>query len=432
MKVCVFGIWHLGAVTAACVARHFETAAFEPEPSTREALRAGRGPISEPGLDEAIRAGLDSERLTVPDRLAEAVAGASVVWVTFDTPVAEGDRADPEFVVERIRELFSLLDDGAIVLSSSQLPVGTLSRAQAEFDRVAGGRRVSFCVSPENLRLGSAMKVFREADRIVAGVRGDRDREILGRLFAPFTGNVLWMSPESAEMTKHALNSFLAVSVAFANEVATICERVGADAADVARGLRSDVRIGPKAYLGPGAAFAGGTLARDLVFLRAIAEERGLSSRLVSGALESNSEHRGWPRRTLERELGGVAGRRVALLGLTYKPGTDTLRRSESVVLGEWLVANGATVVAFDPAIRELPAELRSMVLAGSAGEALRGADAVVVGTEWPAFRDLSADEMASALRTPLVVDANRFLGGTLASDARFRYRTVGRPEGAR
>ena len=193
------------------------------------------------------------------------------------------------------------------------------------------GARIEFAYSPENLRLGHAIEAFTKPDRIVIGTRGTHSRPRLAALFAPFSDRIEWMSVESAEMTKHALNAFLAASVAFINEIAAISERVGADAAEIARGLKTDARIGPRAYLSPGAAFAGGTLARDVIFLSRRGAELGVPLHLIPSVRESNEAHREWALRRLESVLGSVKGKTVAVWGLTYKPGTDTLRRSGSV-----------------------------------------------------------------------------------------------------
>jgi UDPglucose 6-dehydrogenase len=245
------------------------------------------------------------------------------------------------------------------------------------------------------------------------------------------------MSVESAEMAKHALNAFLATSVTFINEVAAVCERVGADAAEVARALKTEERIGPKAYLGPGGAFAGGTLARDVRALTAIGDAEGLVTPLLHGIWDSNTAHRGWPRRTIGALLvagdvpitspDGLAGRTIAVWGLTYKPGTDTLRRSSSVELCHDLIAAGATVRAHDPAVSELPSDLSEVTLMQDPFDAARGADALVIATEWPAYRELDATQIADVLSGDLVVDANGFLAGALAGDARIRYASVGR-----
>ena len=264
--IAVVGLWHLGAVTAACLAEAgFEVVGLDQDAAVVAELSQGRPPIAEPGLAELTREQIDAGRLRfTTDR--DALREARLAWVTFDTPVDDEDRADVESVLSRSVSLLGSLPEDSLVVVSSQLPVGS---AQQLRDRCIatygdGGPRVA-CV-PENLRLGQALDAFRAARRFVAGVRGERDREELAGMLAPFTDRVEWMGVESAEMTKHALNSFLATSVAFINEVASLCEPLGADAADVSRGLKSERRIGPGAYLSPGDAFAGGTLARDVTF----------------------------------------------------------------------------------------------------------------------------------------------------------------------
>jgi UDPglucose 6-dehydrogenase len=287
---------------------------------------------------------------------------------------------------------------------------------------------VTFSASPENLRLGKAIEAFTRPARVVVGVRAARDRERLAALFAPFSSAIEWMSVESAEMTKHALNAFLGVSVAFINELAGLCEDVGADAREVERGLKSEPRIGPRAYLSPGAAFAGGTLARDVAFLRALGRAHGRPTPLVDGIEESNRAHRGWAERRLTGELGALRGRRVAIWGLTYKPGTDTLRRSLAVELCEWLVRSGAAVRVHDPAAGPLPAALAAVARDDDPLAAAAGAHALVVATEWPVYRTVPAYRLAAVMPAGLVLDPNLFLGPTLGKDPRFRVVSVGAP----
>jgi UDPglucose 6-dehydrogenase len=234
------------------------------------------------------------------------------------------------------------------------------------------------------------------------------------------------MSVESAEMTKHALNAFLAVSVAFANELAVLAEQVGADAKQVERGLKTESRIGPRAYLSPGAAFAGGTLARDMAFLTALGVQHGLPTPLLAGVRASNDAHKHWPRRRLAALLGPLAGRRVAVWGLTYKPGTDTLRRSLAVELCRWLVEQGAQVHAHDPAVKALPPGLEGVALVPDPLAALAAAEALVVATEWPDYKILPAEALVAAMARPLVLDANRALAATLGADPRVEYVSVG------
>jgi UDPglucose 6-dehydrogenase len=304
--------------------------------------------------------------------------------------------------------------------------VGSVGQLEREWAAVAAGRRISFACSPENLRLGKAIAVFTTPDRVIVGARSAAARARITELFAPITDRLEWMSVESAEMTKHAVNAFLATSVTFINELATLCEQVGADAKEVERGLKTESRIGPKAYLGPGAAFAGGTLARDVVFLRELGRRIQRPTPLMDGVESSNRAHRHWARQRLQAELGALAGRTVAVWGLTYKPGTDTLRRSTAVELCQWLVGQGARVRVHDPEVKVLPAGLDALVRAGTPIEAARGADALVVATEWPVYRAVDADALAAAMPAGVVLDANRFLVKSIGADPRFRLISVG------
>ena len=246
MKVCVAGLWHLGSVTAACLADSgCDVTGLDEAGETVEALNRGQAPLYEPGLDELIRKGIEAGLLRFTTNAGEAVKSASVLWIAFDTPVSEDDRADVNHVVSRVEKLFPLLEPGTLVVVSSQLPVGSV----AALERRCGRQDISFAALPENLRLGKAIEVFSKPDRVVAGVRGDSDRARIATLLAPLTDRIEWMSVESAEMTKHAINAFLATSVVFINEIATICEEVGADAKEVECGLKSESRIGPRAYL---------------------------------------------------------------------------------------------------------------------------------------------------------------------------------------
>jgi UDPglucose 6-dehydrogenase len=236
------------------------------------------------------------------------------------------------------------------------------------------------------------------------------------------------MSVESAEMTKHALNAFLALSVTFINEIAAICERVGADAKEVERGLKTEKRIGPGAYLGPGGAFAGGTLARDIVFLSELGTKLELPTHVIAAVKASNDAHRSWAKRRLRDLLGDLRGRHIAIGGLTYKPGTDTLRRSSAIELIESLAEEGAVVSAHDPAVRLLPEPLAGRVrLHADARDAAKDADALVVMTEWPQFKDIDGTRVAQGLRGKLVLDANRFLARQFSDVRDLTYVTVGK-----
>ncbi len=427
MKVCVAGLWHLGTVTAASLAAGgHEVTGYDAAPETVAGLLRGEPPVFEPGLADLVRKGLDDGRLRFLNEPREAATGAEIVWIAYDTPVDDDDNADVDFVIREVERLLPHMDDGALVLISSQLPVGSTRRLEEAAARAS--RPVTFAYSPENLRLGKAIEVFTNPDRVIVGTRNERDRERIAALLAPFTGRIEWMSVESAEMTKHALNSFLAISVAFINEVASVCEQVGADAKEVERGLKTESRIGPRAYLSPGAAFAGGTLARDVVFLSSLGAKLGLPMHLLSGVKRSNDAHRRWAGRRLSELLPTLKGTPVAVWGLTYKPGTDTLRRSSSVEFCSWLAEQGAVVRAHDPRVTRLPDELGSRIsLAATPLEAAGGAEALVVSTEWPEYREVPASSLRSAMGRALVLDPNRFLGATLGAEPGITYVTVGK-----
>jgi UDPglucose 6-dehydrogenase len=425
MRVAVYGLWHLGCVTAACLAEAgHRVIALDVDRGVVEGLRGGKAPLHEPGLDDLLAAGLATGKLSITTDVM-ALVDADVVWVTFDTPVNDRDEADLSWLRGRLELISGHLRPGTLVLISSQTPAGFTRSLATEW----AGRGLHFAYSPENLRLGKALEVFRKPDRVVVGVRDAAGRAAVESLLAPFQSRIEWMTVESAEMTKHALNAFLATSAAFANELARLCERVGGDAKEVERGLKSEVRIGPKAYLAPGAAFAGGTLARDLRYLVGFGERFGVATPLFDGVLASNEVHKGWVQEKLIGLLEGAATPTVALLGLTYKAGTSTLRRSTAVEQALWLHSRGVHVRAHDPAVHELPEELRAAVkLCAGPEEALAGADAAVVGTEWPAFRELTGDHFVSAMRRPRVVDPNHFLAAALADDPRVTYVAAGRP----
>jgi UDPglucose 6-dehydrogenase len=261
MNVTVLGLWHLGCVTAACSAKQFSVIGLDFDAANIARLNRGHAPLSEPGLDELLAIGLASKKLSFTADPKIACPKADVLWLCYDTPVNEDDESDVDFVLANLRRALPHLPPGMLVLISSQLPVGTCKKLETEFPRF------HFAYSPENLRLGRALDAFERAERVVVGIRNDTKKALIEKLFAPFTPQILFMCTESAEMVKHALNAFLALSITYINEIARLCELTGADAKEVSAGLKSEPRIGPKAYLGPGGPFAGGTLARDVVAL---------------------------------------------------------------------------------------------------------------------------------------------------------------------
>lgn len=421
MKITVLGMWHLGCVTAACCAKHYRVIGCDANREWIASLNKGEAPIQEPGLNELIKDGIASGNLTFSDDFEQACSDADVLWLCIDTPVDDDDVSDIDAVLNPLRLAASHLKSGSTIVVSSQLPVGTCRGIEKEFPLL------QVVCSPENLRLGKALDVFLLPDRVVVGARSDASKKLMQELLAPFTKNVLFMSTESAEMVKHALNAFLAVSVTFANEIGLVCEQVGADAGDVGAALKADVRIGPKAYVNAGGPFAGGTLARDIVTLSQLGNAFSLPLYVLPAVKKSNDEHRLWACRTLSSIFDSVAGMRVAVLGLTYKAGTNTLRRSASLELIQTLIEAGAQVNAHDPAILsddECPA---GMVLCSSCESAVENADAVIICTEWPDFRAQAWDQLLASMHTRVVLDANRFLQAVLSGIKDVQYFSVGR-----
>jgi UDPglucose 6-dehydrogenase len=422
MKIVVLGLWHLGCVTAACAAKFEPVTGLDFDPAAVAHLQNGKPPLFEPGLADLIGEGLRNGRLAFSDDPAAACQEADLLWVCYDIPVDDDDVADLAPVINGIERCVSHLRPGTLVLISSQVPAGTCRTLEARFPTHR------FAYSPENLRLGKALSSFTNADRIILGVRSETDAEELKPLLTHFTQDLIVVRTESAEMIKHAINSFLASSIAFMNEISRICERVGADAKEVERGLKSEPRIGPGAYLSPGGPFAGGTLARDVVALTRIGQEKREPLVLVPAIKLSNDQHKRWAVQRLEEEFGELIGRNVTILGLTYKPGTDTLRRSLAIELCRELLNAGTNVRAFDPIVAALPDDLAAVTLSRNVEEVVLGADAAIVCTEWPQIREADWDEILAKTKNLIFIDANGFLAKMVRNREGVTYRQVGRP----
>jgi UDPglucose 6-dehydrogenase len=428
MKVCVLGLWHLGSVTAAGLAAlGHQVVGFDFDAPRVAQLNAGCAPVFEPGLEDLIRLGLASGRLRFSAALAEAIRDRDVLWVAYDTPVDAHGNADLD-VSPIVRAILDI-DTDALVLISSQWPVGSVRRLEQAAALVSGARPLRVAYSPENLRLGSAVADFLHPSRIVVGVRSARDMELLSALLSSITASIDWMSVESAEMTKHAINGFLATSVAFANEIATICEAVGADAKEVERGLKGDSRIGRRAYLAPGGPFAGGTLARDIVFLNRTASDCGVTTPLLSSVLASNERHKSWVKHKLCALFDPLSRLTVAVWGLAYKSGTDTLRGSAAVELCDWLISQGVSINVHDARVKTLPAHWRGAVERFEQPlAALRGAHALIVAADSPLYRAVSADHLRRSATRIVVLDADRVLDALQGDEAGLDYFAVGMP----
>jgi UDPglucose 6-dehydrogenase len=429
MKICVVGLWHLGTVVAACLADYgYSVTAIDDDIQVVAALKEGKAPISESGLNDLLLSGLSNGNLRFTNEFKQA-STCDIVWITADTPVDANDEADLDFVRAKIDAVLPHVATNACLIISSQVAIGFTGEIAALCRSKFSDKQLSFVYSPENLRLGKAIKCFRNPDRVILGSDTEAGIQRAKEVFKPWTDNFVCMSFASAEMTKHALNAFLGLSITFINEIATLCELVGADAHDVACGLKSEARIGAKAYLNPGGAFAGGTLARDVSVLVNKSEYLHQSTPLLKSIRPSNEAHKQWVEKRLKRKIRNLDGQVIAVLGLAYKPGTDTLRRSAAVELCTWLSAQGSVVKAHDPAVSELPDALTAIImLQDSVEKALTGANAVIIASECPEFRQISAEQLVSATKEAIVFDASGYLHSRLGNDRRIDYISLGKP----
>lgn len=427
IQISVVGLWHLGSVTASCLAeKGFKVSAYDHDVNIINNFNKGVLPIYEPGLEDLMNINKTNGNLSFSSDLL-SIFNSELIWVTYDTPVNDQDIADVEFVINNTIALFPYFKEDSVVLISSQLPVGSISYLESIFLNKFPNKNVSFACSPENLRLGKAIDVFLNPDRIIVGIRNEKAKIKLNNILSTITENIIWMKVESAEMTKHALNAFLATSVVFINELAVLCEHVGANANEVEQGLKSEVRIGKKAYLRPGSAFDGGTLARDLTYLVEKEIEYNLSSIFFSSILQSNESHKSWVVNKISEVFLSLKDKKIGILGLTYKPGTNTLRRSTAIEICNLLHDKGAKITAFDPSITNLPSNLENFITLESViDNVIIGKDAVIVATEWPVFKELSTFDFSRLTNKLLIFDANSFLQNELNIPG-IRYITIGK-----
>lgn len=431
----MIGGGYVGLVSGACFAEFgSEVAVVETDHGRLSALRAGRMPIYEPGLDRLVEENVRAGRLSFGDDLKAALNGAEAVFIAVGTPTRRGDgHADLSYVYAAAAQVAQAMTDYAVIVTKSTVPVGT-GRRIAEIVR-HGRPDLEFDVAsnPEFLREGSAIGDFMRPDRVVIGAESDRAREVMRRLYRPLyliEAPIVFTGIETAELTKYAANAFLAMKVTFINEMADLCERVGADVHDVARGIGLDGRIGRK-FLHPGPGFGGSCFPKDTLALMRIAQDFGAPSRLVESVVAVNEARKStMAMRVISAAGGSVRGKTVALLGLTFKPETDDMRDSPAIPIVWRLAEDGARIRAFDPegidqARPLLPADV---TYCRDAPDAASGADILVLVTEWNEFRALAPARLASAMRGRVVVDLRNVYDPSAMRAAGFEYQCIGRP----
>ncbi len=433
----MIGGGYVGLVSGACFADlGVDVAVVEVDPAKLEALQAGRIPIYEPGLDRLVADNVAAGRLTFGGDLAAAVAGAEAVFIAVGTPTRRGDgHADVSYVNAAAEQVARALTDYAVIVTKSTVPVGTGRRIAEIMRRVRPDAEFDVASNPEFLREGSAIGDFMRPDRVVIGAETERAREVLRRLYRPLyliEAPILFTSIETAELTKYAANSFLAMKVTFINEMADLCEKVGADVHDVARGIGLDGRIGRK-FLHPGPGYGGSCFPKDTLALLRISQDWGAPSRLVEATVAVNEARKASMAARIIAACGGsVHGKTVAVLGLTFKPETDDMRDAPSVPIVCRLAEEGAAIRVYDPVGME---QARPLLPAGvtycrDAYDALAGADALVVVTEWNEFRALAPDRIRSAMQGQVVVDLRNVFDPAAMTQAGMAYQGIGRRAG--
>tara|TARA_B100000579_G_C22838028_1_gene859902 strand:- start:1299 stop:2609 length:1311 start_codon:yes stop_codon:yes gene_type:complete len=430
MNICVMGLWHLGGVTAGCLASiGHKVIGVDYDQNVIDSFNNGKATIFEPGLDDLIQTSKDIGNLSFTSDVKEALSESEVLWVTFDTPVNDDDIADVGFVINQIKEAIPFLKPGSIVIISSQMPVGSVSILEEHVAKNFLDSKIDFIYSPENLRLGKAIEVFMNPDRIIVGYRSNLSKEKVEALFLSISDKIEWMSIESAEVTKHAINSFLATSIVFSNEIASVCEVVGADAKEVERGLKSESRIGPKAYLSPGGPFAGGTLARDINYLLGVGNLNNINLDLISSVLASNEKHKSWIQRKIELEFQDLENIHITIWGVAYKSGTDTLRRSQMVDLCDWLVSKKAIVTIYDPHINQFPnrwEDHKNIHIFSEPSKTLNQANALIIGNENQQFVDMAEKFLKDVNKKIVIIDMFGYLRSISISFG-LKYFTIGK-----
>jgi UDPglucose 6-dehydrogenase len=433
MNICVVGSGYVGLVTGACLADFgMHVVGVDKDAAKIEALRRGKVPIYEPGLEALVKTNMDEGRLSFSTELGPAIENARAVFIAVGTPPKSDGSADLTFIREVADSIGKHLNGYKVIVTKSTVPIGTGKMIeQLVSERVGGKHRFAVVSNPEFLREGSAIEDFMHPDRVVVGTRDPEAAEILLDVYSPLVAAdvpFIITDVESAELIKYASNGFLAVKISFINEVAQLCEAWGANVEVVSKGMGLDNRIGPK-FLSAGPGFGGSCFPKDTRAVAQIAREQGLRFRIIEAVLEVNEERKEQMIAKIDSALEGIAGRTVAVLGLSFKPNTDDIRESPALPIVQGLVDGGATVRAFDPEAMEGCRPLfPTVTFCENAYDAAEGADALVIATEWNQFRKLELDRLCDTLRRPLVIDLRNLYEPEKMAAAGFEYVSIGRP----
>jgi UDPglucose 6-dehydrogenase len=444
MKITVVGTGYVGLVTGACLAEMGNhVLCLDVDPRKIDMLNGGGIPIHEPGLEEVVQRNAEARRLEFTTDVDRAVAHGTLQFIAVGTPPDEDGSADLQYVVAAARAIGERMTDYKVVIDKSTVPVGTADKVRAAIDEALARRgvKVEYAVvsNPEFLKEGAAVNDFMRPDRVVVGADDERAVLLMRSLYAPYVRNrdrVLVMDIKSAEFTKYAANAMLATRISFMNELSRLAEAVGADIELVRQGIGSDPRIGTQ-FLYPGIGYGGSCFPKDVKALIRSAAEAGHALELLSAVESVNEKQKQWLAEKIVTRLGGdLSGKRFAMWGLAFKPGTDDMREAPSRVLIARLAELGAQVVAYDPVAmdeaKRVMAGQKGLVYAESAREALEDADALVIVTEWKEFRSPDFEAIRTSLRQPLVFDGRNLFEPALMQSLGIEYHAIGRAQAAR
>src|SRR5271166_1658597 len=436
MRIVMIGAGYVGLVSGTCLADFgHEVVCVDTDEEKVASLRDGRVPIYEPGLTDLVLSNQSAGRLSFATSLKAAARGARVIFIAVGTPsLAEVGSADMHYVYDAARAIAEVIEDFTVVVVKSTVPVGSADEVERIIAEHAQRDLFAVVSNPEFLREGAAIDDFKQPDRVIIGVEDERAREVMHEIYRPIqrsAGPILYTSRRSSELIKYAANVFLAMKVTFINEIADLCERVDADVLDVSRGIGLDSRIGPK-FLNPGPGFGGSCFPKDTLALTKLARVAEAPIRLVETLVEVNDTRMAAMAQKIVAACdGSVVGKRIAVLGLTYKPGTDDMREAPSLVIVPKLQAAGAQIVAYDPAgMRTARSLLPGVQLAEYARDCVEGADAAVVITEWDEFRALDLKRVKAALSQPIMVDLRNIYSIETMKSLGFHYVCIGRHSG--
>jgi UDPglucose 6-dehydrogenase len=433
MRIAMIGTGYVGLVTGACFADFGHSViCVDKDPGKIEALHAGRIPIYEPGLEEIVRRNSAEGRLEFTTELKQAVSGAEAVFVAVGTPSRRGDgHADLSYVYGAAREIAEALNGFTTIVMKSTVPVGTGDEVERIVRETRPDADCAVVSNPEFLREGAAIEDFKHPDRIVVGIEDERARAVMSEVYRPLhlnQGPLLFTSRRTSELTKYAANAFLATKITFINEIADLCEKAGANVQDVARGIGLDNRIGSK-FLHAGPGFGGSCFPKDTVALMRTGHDHGVPLRLVEAVVSVNDARKAaMARKVIGALEGDIAGKTVALLGLTFKPNTDDMRESPSIPLVLTLLDKGARIRAYDPqGMDEAKRVLPDITYAPSAYACVEGADVTVIVTEWEEFRALDLKRLRAAMAQPVIVDLRNVYRPDEMERHGIRYDSIGR-----